>query len=123
MIQFGVTCCSGDGSKGVPDLPRAFKASFSHGRVMRPLHVVDQVAGDIVDAAVREDPHIQLRAHRLVIPILLVGALLGAADADEDCGYWRKEPMEGSLAAILYSFAVLVCPACREHPLDPALHQ
>lgn len=45
--------------------------------------VVDEVTIHVVDPAIGEDSDIKLGAHCLVVPVLVIGALFGAADADE----------------------------------------
>src|SRR5690606_15859533 len=122
-VLFGVEHRSVDCGEGASDLARALEPGFPYGRVLRALHGVDEVALDIVDAAVREDADIQLRPHSVVVTVLSVGALRGTADADEYCGYRREESVKWRLASVLDSRAILVRPTGGEHPLDPPLHQ
>src|SRR5699024_12116642 len=84
------------------------------GRVVVPLHVVDEVALDVVDAAVGEDADVDLGAHRLLVAVLVVGALLRAADADQRSRDTGQKRVEGPLAAIGDAAAVLVRPASGE---------
>src|SRR5690606_17909089 len=73
--------------EGPGDLSRLNEPRVADRRVVVSLHVVDQMALDIVDAAVGEDPDIQLRAHGVVVAVLVVRGLLRATDADEHRRY------------------------------------
>ena len=75
--------------------------------------VVDEVALDIVDAAVGEHSDVDLGAHRGVVSVFLIRALLRPPNANEHGGDARQQCVQGLLSAVVNARTVLVGPpAC-----------